>query len=52
MDGPPAEIFTASGAGLLATGVMMMLLFFVPRLWKGTCPKDAGKSATPGDWSV
>jgi hypothetical protein len=31
--GPPAELFLAIGAALLATGIMMALLFFVPRLW-------------------
>ena len=32
--GPPPGFFTATGAGLLATGAMMVLLFFLPRLWK------------------
>ena len=29
--GPPPGLFTAAGAGLLATGAMMVLLFALPR---------------------
>ena len=29
--GPPPGLFTATGAGLLATGAMMVLLFSLPR---------------------
>lgn len=36
--GPPSEFFLAVGAGLLSTGMMMVLLFFLPRLWKGPAP--------------
>ena len=32
--GPPPGFFTAMGTGLLATGASMVLLFFLPRLWK------------------
>ena len=31
--GPPNEFFTAVGAGLLSTAIMMFLLFFVPRMF-------------------
>jgi hypothetical protein len=32
--GPPGEFFLAIGVGLLSTGFVMTLLFFLPRLWK------------------
>jgi hypothetical protein len=38
--GPPGEFFLATGAGLLSTGFVMALLFFVPRLW--SAPEQAG----------
>ena len=31
---PPPGLFTAMGAGLLTTGAMMVLLFFLPWPWK------------------
>jgi hypothetical protein len=32
--GPPNEFFTATGAALLSTAIMMFVLFFLPRVWK------------------
>ena len=39
-NGPPGAFFIALGAGMLATGAMMVLLFFLPKLSKAQTAKD------------
>jgi hypothetical protein len=46
-NGPPGGFFTALGAGMLATGAMMVLLFFLPRLSKDSAGKGAPYSELP-----
>jgi hypothetical protein len=38
---PPASLFTALGAGLLSTALMMVLLFLLPRIFRKTSAKGA-----------
>jgi hypothetical protein len=45
--GPPGGFFIALGAGMLATGAMMVLLFFLPRLSKAPAGKGAPYSELP-----
>jgi hypothetical protein len=45
--GPPWGFFVAMGAGLLATGAMMVLLFFLPWLWKAPDGKGVPYSELP-----
>jgi hypothetical protein len=46
-NGPPGAFFTALGAGMLTTGAMMVLLFFLPRLSQIAPGKGAPYSELP-----
>lgn len=49
--GPPPGFFVAVGAGMLTAGLMMMALFFLPKIGKTTSPEEVKRAAT-ADWSA
>jgi hypothetical protein len=46
---PPGELFLAVGVGLLSAGLLMMVMFLLPRLWKAR-PYGEGKGTPTGEW--
>jgi hypothetical protein len=46
-NGPPGGFFIALGAGMLATGAMMVLLFYMPRMSKAPASKGVPFNELP-----